>query len=314
MSVFAFDRKITMASQKSLLGKLPASLINFLLKLDISRKSKIRLITIANHYPDFLADVSHQILTGTNFGFNIFCDRRDIIGQTIIETGQWEGLMSRTIQAILSPGDCAMDIGANMGYDSLLMSQIVGATGSVIAFEPDHNNLRRLLENTKNLQFQNIAIASLALADIESLVRMEIANIENTGMSNLRHAESNSLSQPVLVSRLANLMEFVTPINISLVKIDVEGFEFKVIKGMGDYLNNIQALTCEINHEFLEQCGSSAKELFGYMNEHGFVSYCAEGNSNDKWEKSGFNFKSRLNHFDVLFSRKIDDRVNALIK
>jgi len=278
------------------------------------QKSKFKLITIANLYPDFLADVSQQILTRTNFGFNIFCDRRDVIGQTIIETGQWEGLMSRTIQASLSPGDCAMDIGANMGYDSLLMSQTVGATGSVIAFEPDHNNLRRLLENTKNLQFQNVAIVSLALADIESLARIEIANIENTGQSNLRHAESNSLSQPVLVSRLENLMELEKPINISLVKIDVEGFEFKVIKGMGNYLDSIQALTCEINHEFLEQCGSSAKELFGHMNENGLVSFCAEANSNDRWEKSDFNFNCRLNHFDVLFSRKIGARIDALIK
>jgi len=278
------------------------------------QKSKFKLITIANLYPDFLADVSQQILTRTNFGFNIFCDRRDVIRQTIIETGQWEGLMSRTIQASLSPGDCAMDIGANMGYDSLLMSQTVGATGSVIAFEPDHNNLRRLLENTKNLQFQNVAIVSLALADIESLARIEIANIENTGQSNLRHAESNSLSQPVLVSRLENLMELEKPINISLVKIDVEGFEFKVIKGMGNYLDSIQALTCEINHEFLEQCGSSAKELFGHMNENGLVSFCAEANSNDRWEKSDFNFNCRLNHFDVLFSRKIGARIDALIK
>ncbi len=303
-----------MATQKSLLGKLPASVINFLLRCDISRKSKFKLITIANLYPNFLADVSQQILTRTNFGFNIFCDRRDVIGQTIIETGQWEGLMSRTIQASLSPGDCAMDIGANMGYDSLLMSQTVGATGSVIAFEPDHNNLRRLLENTKNLQFQNVAIVSLALADIESVARIEIANIENTGQSNLRHAESNSLSQPVLVSRLENLMELEKPINISLVKIDVEGFEFKVIKGMGNYLDSIQALTCEINHEFLEQCGSSAKELVGHMNENGLVSFCAEANSNDRWEKSDFNFNCRLNHFDVLFSRKIGARIDALIK
>lgn len=303
-----------MATQKSLLGKIPASVINFLLKCDISRKSKFKLITIANRYPDFLADVSQQILTRTNFGFNIFCDRRDVIGQTIIETGQWEGLMSRTIKASLSPGDCAMDIGANMGYDSLLMSQTVGATGSVIAFEPDHNNLRRLLENTKNLQFQNVAIISLALADIESLARIEIANIENTGLSNLRHVEGNSLSQPVVVSRLESLMELEKPINISLVKIDVEGFEFKVIKGMGNFLNNIQALTCEINHEFLEQCGSSAEELFGHMNENGFVSFCAEANSNDRWEKSDFNFNCRLNHFDVLFSRKIGTRIDALIK
>ena len=204
-----------MATQKALLGKLPASVINFLMKCDISRKSKFKLITIANRYPDFLADVSQQILTRTNFGFNIFCDRRDVIGQTIIETGQWEGLMSRTIQASLSPGDFAMDIGANMGYDSLLMSQTVGATGGVIAFEPDHNNLRRLLENTKNLQFQNVAIISLALADIESLARIEIANIENTGLSNLRHVEGNSLSQPVVVSRLESLMELEKPINIS---------------------------------------------------------------------------------------------------
>ena len=303
-----------MATQKSLLGKLPASVINFLLKCDISRKSKFKLITIANRHPDFLADVSQQILTRTNFSFKIYCDRRDVIGQTIIETGQWEGLMSRTIQASLSPGDCAMDIGANMGYDSLLMSQAVGATGSVIAFEPDHNNLRRLLENTKNLQFQNVAIVSLALADIESLARIEIASIENTGRSNLRQVESNSLSQPVLISRLGNILELEKPIDISFAKIDVEGFEFKVIKGMGNYLDNIQALTCEINHEFLEQCGSSAKELFGHMNENGFISFCAEANSNDRWEKSDFDFNCRLNHFDVLFSREIGARIDALIK
>src|SRR5205085_1712242 len=109
--------------------------------------------------------VDDEVLVPTDFGFSIYCSRRSGIGQTLITEGRWEGLLSRTILACLRPGDFAIDVGANIGYDTLLMSSAVGPDGLVLAFEPEPCNLALLLKNVARAPYPNIVVQSLALSD-----------------------------------------------------------------------------------------------------------------------------------------------------
>jgi FkbM family methyltransferase len=195
-----------MNNQKKFIGKIPSLFISYLLRSNISRERKTAIINLVNCHPNWLYHVDKKISIDTNFGFKIWCDRWDVIGQTIIATGQWEGLLSRTITAALRPGDVAIDIGANIGYDTMLMSQAVGPTGSVHAFEPDLKNLTELIKNIANLDYNNVTIQSLALSDDIGMAKITVADQYNRGVSNLRPNEKGP-SQPIFATRLDRLLD-----------------------------------------------------------------------------------------------------------
>ena len=304
-----------MKNLKTYLGLIPAALINSALRRNISREKANSLIRVVNSHPNWFASVDRKIRTTTNFDFEIYCDRNETIGQTILLTGQWEGLMSRTILACLSPGDFAIDIGANIGYDTLLMSTAVGLTGTVLAFEPDFGNLIELLRNIEAHQYKNIAVESIALASENSLAKMARASGDNRGLSHLRHDVADVL-QPILTSRLDRLIGDQGFPRKALVKMDIEGYEYKAIQGLGTLIDDVEYLACEINHEFLQKCGGSAKMLFDHMQAHGFISYCAEPSSNGQWIKHDHTYiptTVSATHFDVLFCRKVTEKLRPLI-
>jgi FkbM family methyltransferase len=230
-----------------------------------------------------------------------------VIGQTIIQTGQWEGLLSRTILACLKPGDLALDVGANMGYDSMLMSKGVGASGRVLAFEPDLGNIELLLRNLALLDHRNVAVQSLALSDAAGMAEIAVSGEGNRGQSNLR-PEGGDRVQAVLVARLDDLLSSTIDRRIALVKIDVEGYEQRVIDGMGRLLDRVDVLTCEVDPKYLKACGSDATKLFDTLWRAGFSSYCAQPNSNGLWRPSGPDFHIEVahsQHFDALFCRRL---------
>jgi len=75
-------------------------------------------------------------LARTYFGGVMSCDLGDFIGNIIYHFGVWEPHVSAYIQSRLKPGDAFCDIGANIGYYSLLASRAVGPRGAVIAVGP----------------------------------------------------------------------------------------------------------------------------------------------------------------------------------
>lgn len=300
---------------KNAIGFVPNHGINWMLKGSIPDVHKTAIVSFINNRPNWFAGVDRKILVHTRFGFPIWCDRWDVIGQTIMATGQWEGLLSKTIVACLAPGDTAVDIGANMGYDTMLMSQAVGAEGIVIAFEPDRVNLDALLQNIKLLDNDNVVVQSMAVSDAAGLVRISLAGDFNRGTSNLR-PNGVGPSQPVLANRLDLLLETATDARIRFVKMDIEGFEHKALLGMGSLLERVDYLTCEVSPPFLAQCGSSAQEIFDTMTAFGFTGYCAEPNSNSQWIKSDANYHiqaSQSHHFDALFCREVSGPLKELI-
>lgn len=292
---------------KELLGYIPTSVINRKLRSTRDRSEIARFAKLANDHPNFFDQVNAEVLVPTKFGFSIYCDRRDVIGLSIIKDGQWEPLVSDTICAILKPGDVAIDIGANMGYDALLMSHLVGDTGMVIAFEPDLDNLSRFLRSVLVNRRTNIVVQSIALSDDVGKAIISTPPTENLGTSNMRPSGA-SHGRPILTTKLDSLLRAKDFGRIKLVKMDVEGFEHKVLKGMSNLLDRIDYLTCEINHEFLKECGSSAKEIFDVLEPSGFTAYCAGFGEPGPWKKGDYTFapaKKRAQGiaYDTIFAR-----------
>ena len=128
----------------------------------------------------------------------------------------------------IKTGDSVIDVGANVGHYSLELSKLVGPTGRVFAFEPHPENFELLSSNVLFSPYRNLSLFNIALGSSISNVCMETPIVE--GMKNLYRCN---------ISKYGKLSVFCMPldcickeIDISFIKIDAEGYEYEVLKGM----------------------------------------------------------------------------------
>jgi FkbM family methyltransferase len=294
--------------------------LNWFLKRTHDPAQVSKLIKLVSDYPNWLGRAEKSIKVDTHYGFAINCDYTDYIGETIAQTGQWEPLVSRTIVACLALGETAIDVGANIGYDTLLMSKAVGADGFVLSFEPEPTNLRRLYANLWMNAVGNVAVQNIALSDAMGWGRLAPAGAGNFGHAHMRPLDGGARAVRIMTARLDSLLHLKEEEHIGLVKLDIEGFEYKALLGMRGVLRNVNHVIAEVDPEFLRQCGNSPAELFGLMSEYGFSSYCADPESDGRWRagdstyRPGKAFTSGNVPFDALFLRHASSAVKALIE
>ena len=142
--------------------------------------------------------------------------------------GHWELDIAKIIEEHLCVGEIFIDIGANIGYFSLLGASIVGPTGRVIAFEPISRVADQFRMSVQANNHKNVEISNMALGAKSAVMKLEIMP-GNVGGSSLVKNIGSGHSECVKVSTLDNeLADFE---DISVIKIDVEGYEYEVLKG-----------------------------------------------------------------------------------
>lgn len=166
----------------------------------------------------------------------------------MIFDGYWEYWLTRFLADHIRPGEAVCDIGANMGYYSLLMSELVGAGGQVHCFEPNPR-VSELLRATLNVNGfgQRAKVHAVALSDTEN---SDIAFfIPHNDPKNARivpagyaHASGQTVS---VSSRKIDTMDLP---RISFMKIDVEGAELHVLRGLQTLKQmHRPKIVCEVN-------------------------------------------------------------------
>ena len=135
----------------------------------------------------------------------------------------------------VNEGDWVIDIGANIGHYTNRFSELVGKSGRVIAFEPVPITFSYLAVNSLHFKYKNITLINAACSNITEITGISVP--ESHGMKNYYQAmivQDNSheslrvFSFPVDVLKVSN--------KISLIKIDVEGYEPVVMEGLVDIL------------------------------------------------------------------------------
>ena len=128
-----------------------------------------------------------------------------------------------------------LDIGANVGYFTLLAASLIGAEGFVYSWEPSPANVKRLYASQLLNEFSNIAIMQAAATDKTSLLKY-FRNHSNGNAAELTGMTSQDMSSLETIMGL-RIDDFISPdIHLDFVKIDVEGFEAEVIRGCSHHL------------------------------------------------------------------------------
>ena len=168
-------------------------------------------------------------------------------------------------------GDIFIDIGANSGYFSLIASQKVGGKGKIFSFEPSSREFIRLLTNINRNSSLNIYPLSIAASNEFGVANFFIAS-EHTGINSFHSSDGADACQNVILMPLSMLLLNLNFDEISLIKIDVEGHELNVLKGLGEILalGIVLKVIVEINEAFQAISSGNAIEIYKLMHGFGF--------------------------------------------
>ncbi|NRB43002.1 MAG: FkbM family methyltransferase [Pseudomonadales bacterium] len=161
------------------------------------------------------------------------------VSAALQKTGIWEAYESELIQQLLFTGATFIDVGANIGYYSMLSSRLVGESGQVVAFEPEQRNFSLLQKNIALLQYGNVTAVNAGLADEDSEAEIYLSD-DNFGDHQIYDGGKARQKQTIKLRAgsdyLAQLPADISRIDV--LKIDTQGAEMKVMTGLKDVIFN----------------------------------------------------------------------------
>lgn len=212
------------------------------------------------------AQIASSHVISTRHGFDMSVDLRQFVDRTIYCMGEWEPHESALIQKLLKPGDCFVDVGANIGYFSLLAAKLVGPEGKVFAFEANARTHALLLENLARNDARQVAPQWLAVGEQSGHAIIHHYEPGNAGGDVARLADGGDTKNRVRMERLDEVLAG-TP--IALIKLDIEGGEAKALRGASGLLDGDHApdLLFELTPRLLEDSGDNAEDLLNWLRD-----------------------------------------------
>ncbi len=196
--------------------------------------------------------------------------------------GSFEEGTTAVFERVLHPGMCAIDLGAHIGYFTLLAAHLVGPTGKVYAFEPAPKTYRILEKNIALNGYHNVLAFQKAVADRTGTMMFHLLSKAGSP-SNTMYADAryDYESVPVDVTTLDEFLESEGWPHVDLVKMDIEGAELAALSGMRTFLERQippPVLIVEFSPDALARSGVSPKAFLATISERGFRTRFIMGN------------------------------------
>jgi FkbM family methyltransferase len=218
--------------------------------------------------------------TRTKCGTILSGSTDDLIQRYVYYFGVWEPNLTAWLMRTLRSGAAFIDVGANIGYYSLLASRYVGPDGLVVAVEASPIIFQRLLSNIARNggHCHNVTAVNCAIGESCGQVVVHHAasdNIGATSISSLSDAPPQTATV-VPVAPLADVIPYDIIDRIQVVKIDVEGSELQVIRGMTHLLNNRRFtadIVVEVSPTALSRHGATFTDFRRLLSSAGYMPY-----------------------------------------
>ncbi len=251
-----------------------------------------------------------QVDLTENIKFNLY---KDSLLCKCIYFGFEESELS-FLKTFLKPEDCFVDIGSNIGLFSVLASPLVGKKGTIYAFEPTPKTFTRLMENIKLNSLTNLFPENIGLSDTSGSMSFYTSNNEYdawNSMVRLSQLEDSSKIN-INVSALDEYVESKDIQKINLIKLDVEGWEYNVLRGSSNVLSwkDAPVLMVEFNENNAFTAGYYCGQVYEYVESFGYKWYIYDVASNSLIQQ-----EKRLHYvYENLIAVKDIDSCNKRIR
>jgi FkbM family methyltransferase len=221
----------------------------------------------------------------TRFGARMHVRFPDTIQSYVYFFGVWEPCITAYLTQALAPGDIVIDIGANVGYETLLASHLVGPKGHVHAIEASPHVYHLLTENLALNKTTNVTPYHAAVCDQVCTVPVFLHDPCNLGgttiVPSIAQRRAVTLEARVAGRPLAAIVPESAIIDARLIKIDVEGAEWPVIQGFASLLPHLSChteLLIEVSAEALRDHGTTIPAFLALFRQAGFAPYVIGNN------------------------------------
>jgi FkbM family methyltransferase len=169
-------------------------------------------------------------------------DDTDVVQREILEKGGYERETLKLFDRLIANARGFVDVGAHHGQYTLRAARaLVGRGGRVFAFEPTPTNATALLRNAELSDLRNIDLCTIALSNTPGILRMVTQYATNTGGARLfseADAPGSGIALRVPVLTFAEVISLIPAEAFDVMKIDVEGFEGRVLKSLFENSEN----------------------------------------------------------------------------
>lgn len=167
-------------------------------------------------------------------------------------------------------GKIAVDVGANDGYYTLIMARLAGKNGRVISIEPDKEAFMWIKKSIAKNKYENIKAYNAAASDTNGKCKMYLGKV--TGWSSLVYDKQSTKNEAVETSsvRLDDLLSKEDKKNVSVIKIDTQGSELKVIRGAKQIIRQSRGIRIIMDAGDLKT-QNERDELMNILRKEGFV-------------------------------------------
>lgn len=182
-----------------------------------------------------------------------------------------ETVHTRWFRRLVREGMTVFDVGANVGYYTLQAAARVGPRGQVHAFEPVSITFQKLLANLRLNDFRNVVANRCSVSDREGHADLYLADPSNLGASSIYPIAQGQAVERVPSITLDTYVEQAGLPAVHVVKIDVEGSELAVLRGMTGVLRRSEVqLLVEVSERTLKSEGAAPADLVEYLRPFGF--------------------------------------------
>jgi len=204
-------------------------------------------------------------------GGRIYLDIREKPWIRTIALEAFERPKVSALEHFLRPGMTLVDVGANIGFFSLVAARLVGPTGRVLAVEPEPANCTRIERNVELNGYPNVEIAQVALGDRNGEVTLHLATDHGHHSLLDRSPDRAGATIAVPLQTLDTLLATHNIGRVDVLKVDVEGLEVEVLRGAAETIRTNPEIV--ILMDVHESLGVSAADVCGLIESYGLATY-----------------------------------------
>ena len=202
-------------------------------------------------------------------GQKLYLDKEDSLLLSI-RKDRYDKFAIECLKQVIKKGDIVVDVGANIGYYTLILAQLVGELGHVYAFEPEPSNFELLSKNVKENKHNHVTLVQKAVSDKNGKINLYVSK-RNLASHRIFDGEDKRKSIEIDVTTLNEYFKnFEKP--IKFIKIDVEGAEGAALLGASKIIKNSKNLVIMMEYfpKLIKKFGGAPEEVLKSLLEKKF--------------------------------------------
>ena len=228
------------------------------------------------------AVVKKNRVATTFFGSTMDCRIDDNVDRRIYFFGVWEPHLTHFMKRTIKEGDSVVDVGANIGYYTLLMSQLAGKDGSVVSIEASPATFEKLTKNIERNSCANVISRQVAVSDHKGELKLfysEYGDKDTGKLSTIERSGATGVTSVPCDTFISVLTSAVPIDRVSFIKIDIEGAEAPLLSELIEHKDQfapqlvVVSEIAEANLGFVDAFRRNGFQCFYLENDYTYKAY-----------------------------------------